>query len=120
MKNVNDFLSKSRRDYSGDQLSDENIPSDPQELFRAWLEEALSIEQPDPHAMVLATADKDGKPAARVVLLRGFGETGFVFYTNYNSRKGVEILDNPHGTLLFYWPPIAKQIRIEGRLEKVA
>jgi pyridoxamine 5'-phosphate oxidase len=86
--------------------------------FRAWYERALSADLPQPEAMTMATATPDGRPSARMVLLRGHDEKGFVFFTNYDGRKGDELTANPRAALVFYWPELDRQIRIEGRVEK--
>lgn len=95
------------------------IPEDPFALFRDWLAEAEQKEDTYPNAMTLATADVNGQPSARVMLLKGLDENGFVFYTNSESRKGREIADNPQAALCFYWKSLKKQVRVEGRLEEV-
>ena len=82
--------------------------------FEAWFEEARESENSDPNAMTLATADSHGRPSARMVLLKDFDETGFVFYTNLQSRKGGELSENPHVALLFHWKSLRRQVRIEG------
>jgi pyridoxamine 5'-phosphate oxidase len=87
---------------------------DPIELFQEWFGEAHQCNLPEPDAMTLATASFDGHPSARVVLLRHVDERGFVFYTNLNSRKGQELLANPHAALCFHWMPLKKQVRVEG------
>jgi pyridoxamine 5'-phosphate oxidase len=88
--------------------------------FERWFSRALNAGLKLPEAMTLATATKDGKPSARMVLLKGYDESGFVFYTNYNSRKGDELAENPHAALVFYWAPLGRQIRIEGTVAKVS
>jgi pyridoxamine 5'-phosphate oxidase len=99
---------------------DEAIPhGDPIALFEAWFAEARASEPDDPNAMVLATASPDGRPSARMVLLKEHGPEGFVFYTNAASRKGEEIRANPQAALLFHWKSLHRQIRIEGPLEEV-
>ncbi len=92
---------------------------DPFAQFDAWLAEASATEPNDPNAMTLATATPDGRPSARMVLLKGADRDGFVFYTNTQSRKGDELLANPHVALLFHWKTLARQVRIEGRAEAV-
>lgn len=93
----------------------------PFKQFRKWFDEAVKSERfMLPNAMTLATAAKSGRPSARVVLLKGFDENGFVFYSNYKSRKGKELEQNPYGCLLFYWDRLERQVRIEGRIEKVS
>ena len=94
--------------------------TDPLALFDSWFAEARESEPNDPNAMCLATATPDGMPSARMVLLKGHGPAGFVFYTNAESRKGGEIRANPHASLLFHWKSLRRQIRIEGPLEEVS
>jgi pyridoxamine 5'-phosphate oxidase len=94
------------------------MTDDPHKLFDAWLAEAEANEPNDPNAMGLATADAAGRPSARMVLLKGH-DHGFVFYTNLGSRKAGELGDNPHAALLFHWKSLRRQIRIEGRIERV-
>ena len=99
----------------------EAIPhGDPFALFDAWFREAQASEPHDANAMALATATSDGRPSARMVLLKGHGPGGFVFYTNAESRKGREIRANPHAALLFHWKSLRRQVRIEGALEEVS
>lgn len=93
---------------------------DPFQLFSELFEEAKLAVPVDPNAMVLATADVRGRPSARVVLLKDFGPEGFVFYTNVTSRKGQELTENPFAALCFHWKPMEKQVRIEGRVERVS
>ena len=93
---------------------------DPIALFRQWLAEAEEKEPNDPGAMVLATADGAGRPSARMVLLKGIDEGGFVFYTNTTSRKGRELLENPQASLLFHWKSLRRQVRIEGAITPVS
>jgi pyridoxamine 5'-phosphate oxidase len=88
-------------------------------LVSRWLEDAVLAQLPEPTAMTLATAQPDGTPSARIVLLRGFEERGFEFYTNYQSRKGEELARNPRAALVLFWGLLQRQIRIEGRVEKV-
>ncbi|AMV70968.1 Pyridoxine/pyridoxamine 5'-phosphate oxidase [Desulfuromonas sp. DDH964] len=94
-----------------------DLDPDPIRQFRCWLAEAEGAGVAPPHGMTLATANRQGEPAARVVLLRGVDERGFVFYSNYRSRKGEELAQNPQAALLFYWPELVRQVRVEGRVE---
>jgi pyridoxamine 5'-phosphate oxidase len=96
-----------------------HLPADPLELFGGWLRDAEASGLPEPTAMAVATATADGRPSSRMVLLKEFGPAGFVFATNYGSRKAREIEDNPHASLLFYWNPFDRQVRIEGTVERV-
>lgn len=93
--------------------------ADPYSLFAKWFAEAESSEPNDPNAMALATADTDGRPSVRMVLLKGFDHAGFVFYTNLESRKGTELAANPQAALLFHWKSLKRQVRVEGRVEPV-
>jgi pyridoxamine 5'-phosphate oxidase len=100
-------------------LDEALMSSDPIAEFRAWYERAREAGVRDPDAMAIATADADARPSARMVLLRGIDERGFFFNTNYESRKGSELLANPHAALLWYWPELDCQVRIEGPVERV-
>jgi pyridoxamine 5'-phosphate oxidase len=113
-------LQNLREDYTGVSLSESNTKADPIKQFEIWFNEAQEANVPELNAMTLSTATYDGRPSARIVLLKGFYEAGFIFYTNYLSRKGKEITKNPIGALTFFWPGIDRQIRIEGTLEKVS
>jgi pyridoxamine 5'-phosphate oxidase len=101
-------------------LSEATIERDPIAQFGLWYDDAHSAERPLPHAVALATATRSGRPSLRMVLLKDFDARGFVFYTNYRSRKGHELAGNPHASLLFYWGSLARQVRIEGRVSKAA
>ncbi len=116
---MNPEIARLRREYAGQPLDEMQAPDDPLVLFQRWFEEALRAELTDPNAMVLATADAAGRPSARVMLLKDFDATGFVFYTNYESRKGQELNENPRAALVFWWAELMRQVRIEGRVEKV-
>jgi pyridoxamine 5'-phosphate oxidase len=108
-----------RRDYRSATLSESDIPADPISQFSKWFLEVLSSGLYDPNAMILATSTHDGKPSARVLLLKGFDEKGFIFYTSFLSRKGKEIARNPVVALTFYWAELERQVRIEGTVEKM-
>jgi pyridoxamine 5'-phosphate oxidase len=103
-----------RREYTRAGFSEADAAPDPVEQFRRWFDEALEAGLHEPNAMVVATAAPDGSPSARVVLLKEFDERGFVFYTNYEGRKGRELGENPRAALLFYWGELERQVRIEG------
>lgn len=109
-----------RQDYVRDRLEAAGAAADPIRQFGVWFEEALRADLPEPHAMTLATVSADGRPSARTVLLRGFDPRGFVFYTHYESRKGQELAARPHAALLFFWQSLERQVRIEGRVQKVS
>ena len=115
-----DHVARIRTEYTRAGLAEVDAAPDPLAQFRAWFEDALAADLHEPNAMVLATATPDGKPSARVVLLKGFDERGFVFYTNYEGRKGREIGRNPHAALVFYWGELERQVRIEGRVGRVS
>jgi pyridoxamine 5'-phosphate oxidase len=93
--------------------------ADPFTLFRKWFREAVKAGEPLPEAMALATSTRDGRPSVRVVLHRGVSRGGFVFYTNYNSRKAVDLADNPRAAVVFHWPKLERQLRVEGRVHKL-
>ena len=113
-------LQDMREEYASAELSENSVKADPIKQFGIWFDEAREAELPERNAMTLATATHDGRPSARVVLLKGYSDAGFVFFTNYLSRKGKEIGKNPMGALTFFWPSLERQIRIEGVLEKVS
>ncbi len=115
-----DEIARTRTDYKKGALDDEHAAADPIAQFGRWWDEALNSQLPEVNAMTLATADAGGVPSARVVLLKGYDERGFVFFTNYDSRKGRELAANPQAALLFFWPELERQIRIEGRVERIA
>jgi pyridoxamine 5'-phosphate oxidase len=108
-----------RREYHRAALSETDVDPDPFRQFDHWLSEAIRAELPEPTAMTLATADAEGQPAARIVLLKGADADGFVFFTNYDSRKGSELAARPMAALLFHWVELERQVRVEGRVAKV-
>lgn len=108
-----------RRNYTQESLSESDVKADPVEQFGHWFREALESELPEPNAMTLASATREGRPSARTVLLKGYDHQGFVFYTNYESRKGAELDANPRAALLFTWLELERQVRIEGAVERV-
>jgi pyridoxamine 5'-phosphate oxidase len=112
-----DHVARLRKEYTRSGL--EEIDPDPIEQFRRWFEESLAAGLHEPNAMTLATATPEGRPSARVVLLKGFDERGFVFYTNYEGRKGEELEANPYCALVFYWGELERQVRVEGRASRV-
>lgn len=109
-----------RKDYQLGSLTEETAGNDPFVLFREWLEAAVAAEVPEPNAMTVCTVDQDGQPAARILLLRDYGPDGLQFFTNYLSRKGREIAASPRVSLLFFWPLMERQIRIEGTVAKTS
>src|SRR5436305_5865328 len=113
-------VSDVRREYGAAGLSEEDLAADPIAQLRVWLDQAQQAYPEEFTSMTLATADRDGRPSARVVLLKGLDERGLVFYTHYESRKGRELLENPRAALVFYWYALERQVRIEGTVEKVS
>lgn len=113
-------LANLRIDYSRETLDKSSVANDPFEQFSKWMTEALEAQLPEPTAMTLATADAEGRPSARVVLLKGFDESAFTFFTNYESRKGRELSANPNCSLNFFWPELERQVHIEGAAAKLS
>ena len=113
-------LQNMRQDYSAASLSEDTTKADPIKQFEKWFNEAVESQLHEPNAMTLSTATHDGRPSGRIVLLKGFNPTGFMFYTNYLSRKGKEITKNPLGALTFFWGSLERQVRIEGTIEKLS
>jgi pyridoxamine 5'-phosphate oxidase len=113
-------VSDVRREYGAAGLSEGDLAPDPIEQLRAWLDQARDAYPEEFTSMTLATADREGRPSARVVLLKGLDERGLVFYTNYESRKGRELADNPRAALVFYWAGLDRQVRIEGTVERTS
>lgn len=116
---MSDFFADIRRDYESEGLLESQVAPDPFVQFSTWFEEAKRVEGEDVNAMTLATADVEGRPSARIVLLKGV-DHGFVFFTNYLSHKGRELTENPHAAIVFWWSGLARQVRIEGLVEKVS
>src|SRR5262245_7272753 len=101
-------------------MSDNLLDKNPFKQFKKWYDEALASGAPMPDAMTLATVGTDGKPAARMLLLKGCDESGFYFFTNYESRKAKELQENPNASLVFYWPTLERQVRVEGKVKKIS
>lgn len=117
-----DQLAHMRRNYSRDGLLEQDCPDEPFSLFRQWLEQAVQTELPpyEANAMVLSTLGDEGQPHARVMLLKGLDARGFVFYTNYQSDKGLQLAAHERGCMTFFWPVLERQVRIEGRIGPVS
>ena len=113
-------LADLRQEYTRAGLSETDVDADPIRQFAVWFEQALAAQVPEPNAMTLATVGGDGRPSARIVLLKGFDAAGFAFHTNYDSRKGKEIAANPHAALVFFWQQLERQVRIEGEVERLS
>lgn len=109
-----------RKEYMQRGLHESEVGADPIRQFEAWFDAAREVTPLEPNAMALATVGADGRPSLRMVLLKGVDERGFVFYTNYESRKGRELADTPWAALTFFWPEMERQIRIEGQVERVS
>ena len=109
-----------RQNYTLAGLDRSDLKDNPIEQFDRWFQQALEADLIEPNAMTLATATPDGKPTARIVLLKGVSDRGFVFYTNYESQKGQQLIANPHAALVFLWDKLERQVRIEGRVEKLS
>ena len=111
---------KLRAEYQRAALDERDVDRDPIRQFAAWFGEAVAAQLPEPNAMTLATVGDDGRPAARIVLLKGADARGFVFFTNYDSRKGSELARDPRAALLLFWVELERQVRIEGVTERVS
>jgi pyridoxamine 5'-phosphate oxidase len=119
-KELINYLNEIRRNFSGNPLRSSSVKEDPIEQFQIWLEEAVNSQLIDPNAMSITTVNENGQPSTRIVYLRGINEKGFVFYTNYNSNKGVSLANNNKIALNFFFPELERQIRIEGVAEKLS
>jgi pyridoxamine 5'-phosphate oxidase len=117
---VDSSIADLRQNYTLAGLTETDLDSNPIQQFNLWFQQALAADLIEPNAMTLATASPDGKPTARIVLLKGFNEQGFVFYTNYDSQKGQQLIANPYAALVFLWDKLERQIRIEGKVEKLS
>jgi pyridoxamine 5'-phosphate oxidase len=115
-----DHISRLRKEYTRAGLDESDAVPDPIEQFRGWFDDALAADLHEPNAMTLATATPEGRPSARIVLIKGFDERGFIFYTNYEGRKARELEANPHCALNFYWAELERQVRIEGRVRRIS
>jgi pyridoxamine 5'-phosphate oxidase len=112
-------LAAMRQAYGNQEFTLSSSESDPFHQFTKWFKEALDAELVEPNAMTLSTANKEGKPSGRIVLLKGMENESFVFFTNYNSRKGREIEENPNVALTFWWDGLQRQVRIDGTIQKI-
>lgn len=117
---MNRDLSNIRRDYAQDTLTEDKLKKSPFEQFKQWFDEALAADFHDPSAMVLSTVNSHGRPSARIVLLKSYDDQGFCFFTNYDSRKGSDLAANPFAALTFWWDKLERQVRIEGKVEKMS
>ena len=117
---MNPSIAELRKEYKQHTLQENDVAGDPISQFQVWWNEIIASEAEEVNAMTLATADANGHPAARIVLLKGFDENGFVFFTNYHSSKGMQIEANPFAALVFFWKELERQVRIEGAIEKIS
>ena len=117
---ISDAIRKLRRDYAQRTLDEKNVFSDPVTQFECWFKEAVDTEVPEANAMFLATCTPDGIPSGRIVLLKEVADGAFSFFTNYQSRKGTELIANPRASLTFFWQELERQVRIEGMIEKLS
>jgi pyridoxamine 5'-phosphate oxidase len=117
---MNQAIADIRKDYKLKSLQEEDVQKDPIEQFSSWWNEAVTSQIDEVNAMTLATATKTGLPSARIVLLKGFNADGFMFFTNYLSKKGKELAENPNAAVVFFWKELERQVRIEGNVEKVS
>lgn len=120
MSHVNQHISQLREDFMKGELSENNLNKTPDLQFEQWMKDAIDAKVNEVPACNLATVDKNNKPSARIIYLREFSDNEFYFYTNYDSRKGQQIAENPHVCLTFFWPELERQIRIEGVISKKA
>jgi pyridoxamine 5'-phosphate oxidase len=112
-------LATIRKDYRLQSLSEEDVDTNPIKQFEKWFQQALASGIEEPNAMTLATSTTDGKPSARIVLLKGIKDNGFVFFTNYESKKGKQLHDNPFAGIVFFWKELERQVTIQGEIKKV-
>lgn len=120
MSEVSERVRNLRIDYQKGALDEASVLGDPIAQFQSWMDAAIAAEVPEANAMTLSTVNAEGHPSARIVLLRGLDERGFVFFTNYESRKGQDLAANNHAALTFFWPDLERQIRIAGTVDKVS
>lgn len=116
---IDAYLNKTRREYQSGELDERSVAACPYAQFRSWFDEAMKDADGEPNACALATVGADLRPSVRMLLLKAFDERGFVFFTNYASRKGEHLADNPFAALLFYWNALERQVRLEGRVEAI-
>lgn len=118
MNEVSDRIRQLRKEYALGHLDENQVHASPTGQFQQWLDEALAAGLNEPYAMALGTVNDEGQPSVRIVLLRGFDESGFMFFTNYESRKGQDLLTQPKAALTFFWQELERQVRIEGTVER--
>jgi len=116
---MNKIISDLRSEYKRQELLEKDVYKDPLLQFKKWMDEAIEAQAPEPTAMNFCTVSDEGKPSARIVLLKGISDVGLSFYTNYNSKKGRELQNNPNAAMTFFWPELERQVRIEGRVKRI-
>jgi pyridoxamine 5'-phosphate oxidase len=109
-----------REEFISENLDEKDVSASPIEQFKLWFGEAATVKIYEPNAAIIATADKKGVPSARMILVKTFSEKGFTFFSNYESKKGMNLSENPHATIVYYWPELERQVRIDGEVEKLA
>jgi pyridoxamine 5'-phosphate oxidase len=119
-EDIINYLNVIRRDFAGKPLDENSVDKNPIEQFQIWFEEAVNAQLLDPYAMSITTINMDGQPSTRIVYMRGIKEGGFIFYTNYHSKKGQSLKNNKFVSLNFFWGELERQIRIEGKVSKVS
>jgi len=119
-EDILNYLNEMRRDFSGKPLNEESVLKNPIEQYAVWFEEAVNGQLLDPYAMSITTVSGEGQPSTRIVYMRGIKDEGFVFYTNYNSAKGRDLESNNRVSLNFFWGELERQIRVEGKVEKIS
>ena len=117
---MNKSIADIRKDYTAETLLEKDVEANPMKQFKKWWDAVLAADIVEPNAMTLATASSDGLPSARIVLVKDFNEKGFVFFTNYNSFKGMQLAENPKASLVFFWKELERQVRVIGLVEKVS
>lgn len=120
MEPTSDYLKNTRRSYNDGELLESSIDHNPLNQFNVWMQLAIKAGNPEPNAMTLSTVGQNNRISSRIVLLRGIDETGLTFFTNYDSKKSKEIKENKSACLLFFWPEIMRQVRIEGKVTPVS
>ena len=117
---MNSSIADLSKEYSSQSLLETDIERNPFDQFEKWWTQAINSQIAEPNAMTVATASGDGMPAARIILLKGFDKTGFVFFTNYKSYKAMHLEENPRACLVFFWKELERQVRITGLVERVS
>lgn len=120
MDDLNDYIRQLRNDFTKFTLDENTVADDPVKQFTVWFRQAVESKVHEPNAMVVSTCGNDMRPSGRIVLLRDFGSDGFSFFTNYTSRKAIQLRENPFASMTFYWPELERQVRIEGEISKVS